>query len=226
MKRATPSLSIPPQTWPAAAHPSRAPSESTGAAHPNGEAAKDLRTLEQGAQAFLRALSGQNKSPATIRAYGDDVGQFITWLHANTVVVRPADIARVDITEYLGHLARRGLSGISRARKLAGIREYFRFLENHDIIAKSPAAGVETPKKEKHARSYLRPDEYRALLAHAGANPRDYCILQVFLQTGIRLSELCALTRDDVDLDGRTITVRGKGQVERGLAPLRWTVDD
>ncbi len=66
---------------------------------------------------------------------------------------------------------------------------------NKGLVNKNPTLGVATPKKERGSRTALRLDEYTKLLSLAGANPRDYAILQVFLQTGIRVSELCALTR-------------------------------
>ena len=56
------------------------------------------------------------------------------------------------------------------------------------------------------------------MLSLAGANPRDYAILQVFLQTGIRVSELANLTIEDIDFVKPAITVRGKGSVEREIA--------
>lgn len=176
-------------------------------------------TLEAGLDAFLRALEGRNRSTATTRAYAADIRQFITWLVATNVVPhRVNQIERADITEYLSHLGREGLSGVSRARKLAALREYFRFLSDHDQISKSPTAGVETPKRERHSRTFLRPDEYTRMLAQAGANPRDYAILQVFLQTGVRISELCALRVEDIDLEGHLLHVRdGKGMQDRAI---------
>ena len=176
-------------------------------------------TFEGPLAAFLRALGGQNKSGATVTAYRGDVRQFVGFLReTNCAVAAPADVTRADVAEYLGLLAERGMSGKTRARKLAAVREYFRFLLGHDLVAKDPTAGVETPKKERTGRTALRPDEYTRLLALAGGEPRDYAILQVFLQTGVRVSELCALTRDDVDLEQRTLRVaRGKGQQERSI---------
>jgi site-specific recombinase XerD len=56
------------------------------------------------------------------------------------------------------------------------------------------------------------------MLSLAGANPRDYAILQVFLQTGIRVSELASLTTHDVDFVKPAIHVRGKGSIEREIA--------
>src|SRR5262249_39931694 len=90
-------------------------------------------------------------------------------------------------------------------------REYFRFLEGIGIITKSPTTGIETPKRERNGRQVLRSDEYTKMLSLAGANPRDYAILQVFLQTGIRVSELANLTKDDIDFVKPSIIVRGKG---------------
>jgi site-specific recombinase XerD len=109
------------------------------------------------------------------------------------------------------------LTGIARARKMSALREYFRFLEGVGVITKSPTTGIETPKREKNGRQVLRPDEYTKMLSLAGANPRDYAVLQVFLQTGIRVSELANLTTDDIDFIKPSIIVRGKGSVERQI---------
>lgn len=176
-------------------------------------------TLEQALDSFLRTLEGKNRSPSTLLAYKTDLRQFLSWLHANNAVATtPAEVEKADISEYLAALGQRGVSGVSRARKLAAIREYFRFLDEHDHITKSPAIGVETPKKEKNVRTFLRPDEYRAMLSLAGGHPRDYAILQVFLQTGVRVSELCNLRVDDVDLVGRVVRItEGKGMAQREI---------
>ena len=168
---------------------------------------------------YLRSLAGANKSPSTIVAYRTDVQQFLDFLtETDITVAQPADITRQDVSEYLNVLADQGRSGITRARKLAAIREFFRFLQDEGIIAKNPTQGVATPKKERNGRNTLRPDEYTKLLSLAGANPRDFAILQVFLQTGVRVSELCALTLDDIDLANRTLRVApGKGRQSRTI---------
>jgi integrase/recombinase XerC len=181
----------------------------------------DMRTitLEKGLATFLNTLSGKNRSTATIRAYATDIAQFISFLHANNVSIQtPSDVERIDVMEYLSALAKRELTGIARARKMSAIREYFRFLEGVGLITKSPTTGIETPKREKNGRQVLRPDEYTKMLSLAGANPRDFAIIQVFLQTGIRVSELANLTKDDIDFVKPAITVRGKGSVEREIA--------
>jgi integrase/recombinase XerC len=185
------------------------------------ETGADMRTitLEKGLATFLNTLSGKNRSSATIRAYQTDIAQFISFLPANNVSIHtPAEVEKIDVMEYLSALAKRELTGIARARKMSAIREYFRFLEGVGVITKTPTTGIETPKREKNGRQVLRPDEYTKMLSLAGANPRDYAVLQVFLQTGIRVSELASLTEDDIDFVKPSITVRGKGSVQREIA--------
>jgi integrase/recombinase XerC len=178
---------------------------------------EDGSLLGQSLGAFLRALEGKNRSSATIRAYRSDVSQFLTWLHENNALARtPGNVAKADVGEYLAELAQQEVSGVSRARKLAALREYFRFLVGTDVLARSPIEGFETPKKEKNGRVFLRTEEYTRMLSAAGGNPRDYAMLQVFLQTGLRVSELCNLRLDDVDFGGRTLRITaGKGMVAR-----------
>ncbi len=177
-------------------------------------------TFHETLSAFLRDLSGKNKSIATVKAYQTDLTQFFNFLSANSVTATtPAAVTKLDISDYLSSLAKAGLTGVSRARKLAAIREYFRFLESFEYIVKSPVIGIATPKKEQPTRTALRPEEYLKMLAQAGGNPRNYAILQVFLQTGIRVSELCNLLLSDIDLAARTLTVRqGKGLRSRTIA--------
>ena len=176
-------------------------------------------TLEKGLATFLNTLPGKNRSAATIRAYATDIQQFILFLHENNVSIHyPAEVQKIDVMEYLSALAKRELTGLARARKMSAIREYFRFLEGVGIISKSPTIGIETPKREKNGRQVLRSDEYTKMLSLAGANPRDYAVLQVFLQTGIRVSELANLRTGDIDFVKPAIKVRGKGSVEREIA--------
>src|SRR5438034_7076760 len=176
-------------------------------------------TLEKGLTAFLDAMLGKNRSAATLRAYRTDVLQFLAFLKENNVAITGVgDVGKVDVLEYMAALARKGLTGVARARKVSAIREYFRYLEGVGVIAKSPTAGIDTPKREKHTRQFLRSDEYTKMLSLAGGNPRDYAILQVFLQTGIRVLELAHLTLANVDLTKPAITVRGKGNAEREIA--------
>ena len=95
------------------------------------------------------------------------------------------------------------------------IREYGKFLVDEGILASSPAANIAMPKKERKSRVFLRVDEYMKLLNAAAGHSRDYAILQLFLQTGIRVAELTGLTLSDIDLDAQTMLINGKGNKQR-----------
>lgn len=176
-------------------------------------------TFESTLQQFTTSLLGKNRSAGTIRAYSTDVLQFVAFLRdSDMTVLSPADVCRSHISEYLSSLAQRNLTGVSRARKLAAIREYFRFLVNSEILSVSPAEKIETPKQEQRTRTSLRQDEYSRILSLAGSSPRDFAIFQVFLQTGIRVSELCSLTVEDIDIAAGVLIVRdGKGKTAREI---------
>jgi site-specific recombinase XerD len=165
---------------------------------------------------FLRSLAGNNLSELTQTAYRTDILQFFSWIAESDITVqKPEQVMRAHITDFLSFQADLGRSGVTRARKLASLREYFSYLVDQGIISVSPAQTVKMPKKEKRQKTYLRADEYSKLLAAAGGNPRDFAILQVFLQTGIRVSELIAIRLSDLDLESKTLKVHGKGKKER-----------
>lgn len=76
---------------------------------------------------FFRYLSGKNRSPKTLLAYSTDLRQFLAWVGETDGTVESAgDIDRTHIVEFLASLSERKLTGVSRARKLAAIREFFR----------------------------------------------------------------------------------------------------
>ena len=175
-------------------------------------------TLEAAVEGFLNSLRANNRAELTLTTYQTDLSQFITWLKEHVFTASSIEtVSKADITAYLAFLRSQRISGVTRAKKLASIRGLFRYLvEGEGLLEKSPAQGLETPKQERRSRDYFLPDEYRAMLSLAGASPRDYAILQVFLQTGIRVGELCELMLEDVDLEQRLLRVRnGKGMVAR-----------
>jgi site-specific recombinase XerD len=181
-------------------------------------------TTTQSRELFLRALQGQNFSPKTLRAYGDDLTQFLAWVEKNRVDFDiPARFSRGDIEGFMQYLAAKRLTGVTRVRKLAAIRKFFAFLEENSILAANPANTVKGARREEKEPNILYKEQYKALLYEASDNIRDYAIIQTFLQTGIRLGELANLRVDEVDLEHRLLTVRqGKGKKDRQI-PL---VDD
>jgi site-specific recombinase XerD len=176
-------------------------------------------TTTQSVHLFLRALQGQNYSPKTLRAYGDDLAQFLAWVEKNRVDWDiPTRFSRGDIEGFMQYLAAQHMTGVTRVRKLAAIRKFFAFLEENSILAANPAHTVKGARREEKEPNILYKEQYKALLYEASNNIRDYAIIQTFLQTGIRLGELANVRVDDLDLEHRILTVRqGKGKKDRQI---------
>jgi site-specific recombinase XerD len=176
-------------------------------------------TLQQGHQVFLNALSGNNFSGQSIRAYNADITQFIEFLQAIRVDWNnPKKLERLDIVAFMNRLAGLKRTGTTRARKLASIRHFLKFLKENGVIAGNPAETVIRARKEEKDPTVLFKNEYKALLFEAQGNSRDYAILLTFLKSGIRESELAALEIGDIDFLHDELTVReGKGKKERTI---------
>lgn len=173
------------------------------------------QSLETGLSQFLAALSGKNRGGATIEAYRRDLIQFFDYIPVSSIQT----VTRMHITDYLTYLIdERELSGVSAARKLTAIREYFKHLVFADLLEVSPAAKVQSPHQEKKSRRRMHKDEYSRILSLAGSKPRDFAMFTLLLQCGLRVTELCNLKREDIDLTTAVLIVRdGKGQKDREI---------
>ena len=181
-------------------------------------------TTSQLIDVFLRSLRGQNYSPQTVRAYGDDLLQFVEWVASVRVDFdNPKRMGREDVEGFMQFLSGRSMTGVTRVRKLAAIRKFFTYLKDQELLATNPAITVKGARREEKDPAILFKEQYKALLYEASDDPRDYAIIMTFLQTGLRLSELATLRLEDIDFENRLLTVRqGKGKKDRQI-PL---VDD
>ncbi len=167
------------------------------------------KNLASSLDQFIHEL---DKSPLTIAAYCTDIQQFITWLSENDVTVtRVHHVTRSHINEYLRYLANQGRTRTTRARKLVSIRMFFTYLVVEGVLPYSPASMVKRPRRERKPKHMLRPGELRRIVAAAKGNPRDYALLQLLVQTGIRESKLIAICVPELDLEHKTLTIHGKG---------------
>ena len=128
-------------------------------------------------------------------------------------------ITLTDIYSYMNYLSRdRGLNAASRARKVATIRSFYKYLTNKaKLLDQNPVQELDSPRQKKSLPKYLNLDESVHLLDSVdGKNSvRDYCILTLFLNCGLRISELVGLNKTDVR--GEQLRVLGKGNKERIL---------
>jgi site-specific recombinase XerD len=181
----------------------------------------EKKTTTESIDLFKQTLTGKNYSPQSIRAYLGDLQQFMEWLKKRRVDWDiPYRIQRIDIVEFINFLAAQRASAETRKRKLATIRGFLKFLKDNQIIFGNPADTVEGPIREEKEPAILLKTEYKALLQVAGESPRDFAIVMLFLQSGLRVSELVNLTLSDVSFEAKEMCVRlGKGRKDR-VVPL------
>jgi integrase/recombinase XerC len=175
-------------------------------------------------KAFLQFLSlNRNVSAHTTRAYESDVSQFLAHTAARAGVKRadlaPSQLDQAAIRGFLAELHKQGLSRASAARKLAALRTFLKFLRREDIIANDPGELVKTARPEVRMPAHLSEVEMSQLIAAASSGTplgrRDAAILELFYASGVRLSELCGLDVEDVNLPAKMVRVRGKGGKQR-----------
>ena len=128
-------------------------------------------------------------------------------------------ITLTDVYAFMNYLSRdRGLNAASRARKVATIRSFYKYLTNKaKLLDQNPVQELDSPRQKKSLPKYLNLDESVHLLSSVdGKNSvRDYCILTLFLNCGLRISELVGLNKTDVREN--QLRVLGKGNKERVL---------
>ena len=154
-------------------------------------------TLSQTQTDFIDFLRKKGRASATILAYGNDINQFIDFLHSQNIN-ELSTISKDHIESFKTSLLDQGYTTKSVARKLNSIKTYFRFLESQNLISANPSQGVAHPKYVLTPPRILTKMEYRSLRDVCRNDPRMYAIVELFLQTGIRISELARLTLEDV----------------------------
>src|SRR5512144_647262 len=142
-------------------------------------------------------MPARNLSPETRRGYTYDLSE---WVAGTPPLLSVAALSTDVIARYLSALDERGLKGSTRHRKVAAIKTFLRFLEREGGLPIDFSSRISWPEVQRDEPRALSVPEYAALLREAGHHLRDAAILELLLQTGIRLAELTALTVDDVSL--------------------------
>jgi len=169
------------------------------------------------ALALERGLSGN-----TCTGYGTDLRLFAEFL-SKRGIVEAARISRSDIVDFLAVQREGGMRGSTRARRTAAIRTFLRHLKERHAIPGDPSELLDAPKTELVLPRVLSESETAAMLeAVDGDDPRslrDRALLETMYGSGLRVSEACALSFDDIVADGELLRILGKGSKER-LVPI------
>ncbi len=181
-----------------------------------------------------------NKSPNTVKEYNYDLAMFLKFIKIRFKLTKEQDFSKIiikdisintiekitldDIHAFLSYLTTTYHSkAATRARKASSIRVFFNYLcAKVNIIKINPAQNLETPKLDKRLPKYLSLEESIKVLNNAD-NPdnrnssRDYAMLTLFLNCGLRLSELVGINIGDINFSESKMTVIGKGNKERTI---------
>jgi integrase/recombinase XerC len=201
-------------------------------------------------QEFVNYLKFEKHfSDYTTRCYGTDLEQYVAYItgpsgHSDTSgehgegwggstatavqteqkvdqLLLAADVN--SIRAYMAQLNDHHYSKSTRARKLATLRSFYKFLVKRHHITDNPVSTIRTPKQEKKLPKFLEYEQIQKLLnappAETWLGSRDRAMMETMYSTGIRVSELVGLNLEDVDFLSEVIHIRGKGKKER-ICPI------
>ena len=158
---------------------------------------------------FLDAKRIENLSKRTLGYYESEIRKCIALCNKPIRLIDANDIRRC-----LSAAMERGCSPVTVNNTRRVLSTFFQWLENEDIIRKSPVKRTKALKEEKADKKPFS-DEDVAKMREACASVRDKAIFELLLSSGMRVSELCGLDRDGIDLTGRECDVLGKGNKRR-----------
>jgi integrase/recombinase XerC len=168
---------------------------------------------------FEKYLGVLNRSENTIRWYVQDCAEFLRYMERARGAKPLGGIEREDVREFMGEELARGLSRRSLARKLAGVKSFFRFLLKEGSVTGGGVIRMSTPKAEKRLPKVTpKSDLLRVLLGSfgdSGLDVRNRAILSFLYGTGARVSELVCLDRGDIEFRSGLVKLRGKGDKVR-----------
>jgi len=173
-------------------------------------------------------MAVRNFAEATRRGYASDLRLFLEHLANAVGVTTVHEIERTHLLDYFAELDRRGRAGATRARKMAAVKSFFGYLQDSDVIERNLIKGMPRPRQEVKEPRVLTEEEHIRLRRMCEHNPRDRALIELFLQTGLRLSEVATLTLSDLKLPPQgtagaigAVTVNGKGRKRRTVS-LNW----
>lgn len=197
-------------------------------------------TLEQQLGEFLAHLGLERQTSAhTVKSYREDLTQALAFLrdHLKKSAVEPRDWVTRSLRAFVAFLHEKKYAKATVARRLAAVRTFGKYLCRQGVLATNPADALRGPRADKKLPHFLTVEDIGKLLSAPSSSTklgrRDHAILEVLYSAGLRVSELCGLNTEDIDIGEGVCTIRGKGKKERlallgdhAIAALRtWLAD-
>ena len=181
----------------------------------------------------------QNKSPNTVKEYNYDLATFLKFIKIHFKLTDETDLEKIeykdvsidtiskikldDLHAFLAYLTSNFNSkAATRSRKVSSLRVFFNYLCMKNILEINPSQNLETPKLDRRLPKYLTLNQSRELLSVSSDeknrnNERNHAITTLFLNCGMRLSELVGINVKDINFEENQLNVIGKGNKERTI---------
>jgi integrase/recombinase XerD len=191
---------------------------------------------------YRQCLEAANRSDKTVSWYTDIMRRFFTFLESSKLIKPVPELGIKEIREYISYLQKSGkwpnhqgtveekgsLSPYSIQGHVRAIKAFWSWLTGEGYVDKNVLAGFPLPKVPQYIIKTFTVDHLKKLLTAIDRNTafgaKYYCILMLFLDTGVRVSEVVKIKLNDVDFKLGLITVVGKGQKERVVPFTKWTM--
>lgn len=173
--------------------------------------------LRNAHELFKNFLKEKKHSASTIVAYGKDIEQLVIFLEELSKN-HMHEVTKDDIQAFLTKMSSNGYTPKSISRKINSTRTFYRFLKVNEYITDDPSLLVSHPRYELTPPRILTPTEYRALRDAARNDVRMFAIIELLLQTGIRIGELAQLRLSDIE--GDALKIRPFEKHEERMVPL------
>ena len=154
-------------------------------------------SFETAQEKFIAFLKNQHRSSATVTAYAGDLSQLREYLHTHRIT-QATTIQTEHLQDFLDSLSQKNYTPKSISRKINSLKTFFKFLHQEKLVVSNPASPLTHPKYETTPPRVLTSEEYHRLRDACRLDIRMCAIIEILLQTGIRISELANLRLEDV----------------------------
>ena len=188
-----------------------------------------MMLLNQARTKFVNYLKEKNRADATLIAYSKDIEQILDFVQKNGKSYIE-EVRTPDLEGFIKHLGKNNYTKKTISRKINAMKTFFKFLLDEKILGEDPAIMVQHPKIQQSAPRILSKIEYRALRDTVKGDPRTKAIVEVLLQTGLKINELASMKISSIGFsetaEQGVLKVPGTQSTPNREIPLNHAVQD